>query len=466
MKQHSKPQKDYLNSLRNGENLSVRQLCAMVIRLSIPAILAQISTIIMQYIDASMVGRLGAGCSASIGLVSSSTWLFGGIAMAVSMGFTVQCAQRIGAGDAKDARNLVRQGMLVTLLFSLAIGAAGTLLSSALPAWLGADEAIRRDASYYFLIFSLFFPVDRVNFISGNFLQASGNMKVPGLLHIMMCFLDVIFNLLLIFDKTTFAGITIPGAGLGVAGAALGTGLAKLCSMILMLFFLFVRSPALSRRPGERLVIKKDQLLTALRISAPIAAENMVMNTAQIASTKIVAPLGTIAVAANSLSVTAESLCYMPGYGIASAATAVIGQSIGAGRKDLTRRIGWITTALGVGIMTVSGALMYAGAPYMIGFLSPDPGVIQLGASVLRIEAFAEPLFAASIVSTGVMRGGGDTLVPAVLSLVSMWLIRIPLAFLLAPRMGLSGVWLAMCIELCARGVMFLIRQAQGKYAR
>ena len=120
----------------------------MVIRLSIPAILAQISTIIMQYIDASMVGRLGAGCSASIGLVSSSTWLFGGLAMAVSMGFTVQCAQRIGAGDAKDARNLVRQGMLVTLLFSLAIGAAGTLLSSSLPAWLGADEAIRRDASY------------------------------------------------------------------------------------------------------------------------------------------------------------------------------------------------------------------------------------------------------------------------------------------------------------------------------
>ena len=85
---------------------------------------------------------------------------------------------------------------------------------------------------------------------------------------------------------------------------------------------------------------------------------------------------------------------------------------------------------------------------------------------MLRIEAFAEPMFAASIVATGVMRGGGDTLVPAVLNLVCMWLIRIPLALYLAPRIGLEGVWLAMCIELCVRGVLFLIREAQGKYVR
>ncbi|MBQ1292070.1 MAG: MATE family efflux transporter, partial [Lachnospiraceae bacterium] len=241
---------------------------------------------------------------------------------------------------------------------------------------------------------------------------------------------------------------------------------AKLCGMLYLLRALYVSSPALHSRKGEKMKLRKNQIVKALKIAAPIAAENAVMNTAQITSTRIVAPLGTAAVAANSLSVTAESLCYMPGYGIASAATSIIGQSIGAGRRETTKKIGWITTFLGMAIMTVSGILMYLAAPYMISFLSPDPQVIALGTKVLRIEAFAEPLFAASIVATGVMRGGGDTLVPAVLNLVCMWLIRIPLALYLAPRIGLEGVWLAMCIELCVRGVLFLIREAQGKYVR
>ena len=453
-----------MKSLRAGEELRVSQLIRMILSLSVPAILAQISTIVMQYIDASMVGRLGAEGSAAIGLVSSSTWLFGGLAMALGMGFTVQCAQSIGAGDDADARNLVRQGMFITLIFTIILGSAGAALSGWLPVWIGGDQAICRDAALYFLVFALFYPIDRIAFLAGSFLQASGNMKTPGMLHVLMCLLDVVFNALLIFPQTIFFGIRIPGAGLGVLGAALGTGLAKLCIMLLLLHALYVGSPALHVRKGERMKLKKDQILKGLRIAVPVAIENAVMNTAQITSTRIVAPLGTTAVAANSLSVTAESLCYMPGYGIASAATSVVGQSIGAGRKDITKKIGWITTFLGMAIMTLSGILMYLLAPYMIGFLSPDPDVVALGAKVLRIEAFAEPMFAASIVATGVMRGGGDTLVPAILNLICMWMIRIPLSLYLAPRIGLEGVWLAMCIELCVRGILFLIREAQGKY--
>ena len=458
--------KDYLERLRGGEELGAGELIRMIFRLSVPAIMAQISVIVMQYIDASMVGRLGAEGSAAIGLVSSSTWLFGGLGMALGMGFTVQCAQQIGAGNEADARNLVRQGMFITFLFSVLLSVIGAAVSGRLPVWIGGDPVICPNSSAYFLIFALFYPIDRIGFLCGGFLQASGNMKTPGLTNVATCFLDVIFNALLIFPGMTLLGMHIPGAGLGVLGAALGTGLAKLCGMLYLLRALYVSSPALHSRKGEKMKLRKNQIVKALKIAAPIAAENAVMNTAQITSTRIVAPLGTAAVAANSLSVTAESLCYMPGYGIASAATSIIGQSIGAGRRETTKKIGWITTFLGMAIMTVSGILMYLAAPYMISFLSPDPQVIALGTKVLRIEAFAEPMFAASIVATGVMRGGGDTLVPAVLNLVCMWLIRIPLALYLAPRIGLEGVWLAMCIELCVRGVLFLIREAQGKYVR
>ena len=100
----------------------------------------------------------------------------------------------------------------------------------------------------------------------------------------------------------------------------------------------------------------------------------------------------------------------------------------------------------------------------MFRMLTPDPEVRALGAQVLRIEAFAEPLFAVSIVAAGALRGAGDTLVPSILNLVSMWGVRITLATLLAPRMGLAGVWLAMCLELCARGILFLIRLLRGRW--
>lgn len=211
-------------------------------------------------------------------------------------------------------------------------------------------------------------------------------------------------------------------------------------------------------RRGERFAFDRRCLRRSLRIALPIGMERAILSGAQVMATRIVAPLGTVAIAANSFGVTAESLCYMPGYGIAAAATTLIGQSTGAGRDDLTRRLGMLTTALGMIVMTINGALMFAFAPVMIGLMSPDPAVVALGAEVLRIEAFAEPMFAASIVAGGVFRGAGDTLVPSLFNFISMWGVRLPLSALLAPRMGLHGVWIAMALDLTFGGILFLLR--------
>ena len=119
------------------------------------------------------------------------------------------------------------------------------------------------------------------------------------------------------------------------------------------------------------------------------------------------------------------------------------------GNKGRAKRFAWLSTALGMAVMGLTAVLMYAGAPWLFRILTPDATVRALGVQVLRIEAFAEPLFAASIVAAGALRGAGDTLVPSVLNLVSMWGVRITLAAVLAPRFGLPGVWFAMCFELC-----------------
>lgn len=441
------------------------QQMGLVMRLSVPAILAEISAIAMQYIDSAMVGSLGASATAAIGLVSTTTWLFGGICISAATGFSVQIAHLIGGGRRDAAQAVLRQGLMVALALGLALGAVGAGISGNLPVWLHGAADVCPDAGRYFLIFACTLPFVLLRQTAGSMLQCSGDMRVPSMLNILMCALDVVFNSLLIFPSRTLAGgFTLPGAGLGVTGAALGTALAEAVTSLLMLYFLCFRSPLLRLAKGVPWRLEKKCLAAAARLSLPLALERIILGGAHIAATRIVAPLGTVAVAADSLGVTAESFCYMPGYGIGSAATTLVGQSIGAERRDLARRFANLSVALGVAIMACTGALMYLLAPWLFSLLTPDPAIRELGSRVLRIEAFAEPLFAASIVVAGALRGAGDTLVPSILNLVSMWGVRITAASLLAPRMGLVGVWLAMCVELCVRGVLFLVRLLRGKW--
>ncbi|MCR5636594.1 MAG: MATE family efflux transporter [Clostridiales bacterium] len=453
--------KDPLVPLRNGDPITGAQSVLMILKLSIPAILAHISGIIMQYIDASMVGKLGADQSASIGLVSSSTWLLNGICIASSVGFTVQIANKIGAKDEKSARNTAKLGIVFTTLLGVFVALLGISIGFYLPEWLGGDESIRDNASAYFIICTTAMPLTMINHTCAGMLQCSGNMKIPGILDITMCVLDVIFNFFLIFPTrniTVFShNIIVPGAGMGVAGAALGTSLAFSVTGLIMLYFLMFRSDSLKFRKGERLKFNSTVIKNALKISVPVAIEEILTCGAHIAFTKIVAPLGNAAIAANSFSITAESLCYMPGFGVATAATTIIGQSLGAKRYDMAKRLSRLTLAFGMLLMTVTGVLMYIFAPQMLALITPDPQIIELGTGALRIEAFAEPMFAAAIVCSGIFRGAGDTAITGIIAFISMWLIRIPLAVMLVGDAGLSGAWLAMCIEICARGALFIV---------
>lgn len=449
--------------IRDGKPMTFAQRIRLTVLLSVPAVIAQLSSIVMQYIDAAMVGHLGAEASASIGLVSTTTWLFGGVCSAAAMGFSVQVAHRIGAGDMAGARRVLKQSLAATLAFSLFLAAVGCAVSGPLPALLGGDLAIRSDASLYFFIFSMFLPAIQMSFLAGAMLRCSGNMRVPSVMGVAMCVLDVIFNFFLIFPTRTIelAGmsLSLPGAGLGVGGAALGTAVAEAIAAAVLLWYLWNRSEQLGlRKERARFLPEVTTLRKAFRIGVPMGIEHIVICGAQIMTTVIVAPLGVFAIAANSFAITAESLCYMPGYGIADAATTLSGQSIGAARRRLARSFGRISVGMGMAVMGVMGVLMYVFAPQIIGLMTTVGEIRKLGVMALRIEAFAEPMFAASIVAYGVFVGAADTLIPCLMNVFSIWVVRLSLAALLAPTMGLKGVWIAMCIELCFRGLIFLVR--------
>lgn len=446
--------KDLLSYIREGRTMTQREKLSLIVQLSIPSILAQISATVMFFIDYAMVGHLGEKATAAVGLVESTTWLMGGLASAVNMGFSVQVAHFIGANDFEAARRVLRQSLVCSFLWSLMLSFTAVAIHLQLPFWLGGSAEIAHDASMYFLIVGLAGIFFQMEGLAGSMLKCSGNMKIPSALNIMMCVLDVIFNYLFIYQLN-----------MGVKGAAMGTALAELVTAILMLYFLIVRSDMLSlvgRQGSFR--PKADTIRTAFKIGAPMGLQHLLMGSAQIVSTIIVAPLGTVAIAANSMAITVESLCYMPGYGIAEAATTLVGQGIGAGQKLLTRSFAHLSVGLGMLVMTVMGVLMFVFAPELMAVMSPVEAIVEQGAEALRIEAFAEPMFAATIVANGVFVGAGDTLIPAIMSLASMWGVRLTLAASLAPRFGLKGVWTAMAIDLSVRGILFLTRLFKGKW--
>lgn len=457
--------------IQSGKPLTFRQRLLLTAKLSWPAIMAQLSSILMQYIDAAMVGRLGADDSAAVGLVSTSLWLFWGICSAATTGFSVQIAHRMGASDPLSARKIFRQGLLASFLFGVFAALIGLIIANPLPHWLGGEGDVCGKATLYFAVFVAALPLLTLNYLGSGALRASGNMVVPGSLNVMMCVLDVFFNMLLIFPTREVSvlniHLTIPGAGLGVLGAALGTVAAEVVTAAAILWYACCRQRGLAFK-GEKGSFKptKQVMHNALRVAAPMTLEHAVICGAQIMITVIVAPLGVMAIAANSFAVTAEALCYMPGYGIADAATTLTGQSYGANRKDLAKKFGYLTVGLGMVVMSVMGVVLWFGAPPVMELLSPVRDIQELGVSALRIEAWAEPMFAASIVAYGVMVGVGDTVVPAAMNFSSIWLVRVPLAALMVGSMGLDGVWLAMCIELCFRGAIFLWRLFSGAWLR
>lgn len=437
-----------LEKLRGGEPLLRREQLKLAWLLGLPAMLAQLGTIVMEYIDAGMVGRLGSEQAASIGLVATSTWIFGGFCFANSSGFSVQVSQLIGSRNYAKARAVMRKGFFSVLGFSLVLSFLGLLISPFLPHWLGGDAAICADASAYFAIFCAFLPVMQIAVTSCSMLQASGNMKIPSIVEVSACILDVGLNYLFIYVLD-----------MGVKGAALGTGLATMITHAFALWYLFIVCPELNiLQDSGSWIPDRESLKAAFGISGPMWLQNIISRGAYVMSTVIVAPLGTIAIAANSFAITAESFCYMPGYGLSDAATSLVGQSIGAKRKELARQFAYITTGLAATLMTGAGILMYIFAPQMMGVLTNDPEVIALGVKVLRIEAFAETLYAVSIIGYGSCVGAGDTMVPMILNFASMWVVRIGLAFILTPKLGLAGYWIAMCIELNVRGIIFFLR--------
>ena len=439
-----------------------------VLLLAWPAILEQVMQTMVSYVDTAMVGSMGVYAAGSVTVNTTLLWLMTGILSGPATGFSVLAAMAVGEGNEEKVRRIMRQAVTAMLF----LGAAMLLLMEALvpfyASMMGAEPAIIPDAKAYLAIIGFSIPFQILLAVSSGVVRGTGDTKTPMFCNVSFNLINIVLNYLLIYPagSVKLMGLTVPtfGLGLGVRGAALGTAGAAAIAGLLMLRVLFSSKRAyhISRRGSYR--IDGSVMRQMLDLSIPIVFERVSISVGQILTAALATGLGTAALTAHQLANTAESMCYMPAFGFGVAVTTLVAQSKGAGREDLKREFARICMIYDVAIMCVMAALLYAFAPQLMGFFIADAAVIRAGAALLRIQAFAEPCLAINYVATGIMKGEGDAKWPFYISIIGMWLVRVPLSFLFIKGMGLglNFLWVAMACDWVCRTIVCVIRLKKG----
>lgn len=441
-----------------------------VLILAWPAIVEQLLLTLVQYVDTAMVGSIGPMATAAVGINASIMWLINGIISAIAVGFSVVVAQSIGSGDLEKARNTIKQALITTVFMGILLMLGFLVLAPYIPLALGADSTIAPLATKYLKIILLSLPLHMGATIFSSILRCMGDTKTPMFLNATTNVINIILNIFLIFPTREInlfgETITLWGADLGVVGAATATAISTGFIGLMLVVVMFKRKDFFGLYLRESYRPNKQILGAAVKLGLPVALERITITMGQVLMTMIVTRMGSISLAANHIAVTAESISYLPASGIAFAATTLVGQAIGAGKKEEAVKFGKLATRIGVVFLCFTGTCLFLFSNFLAGLFTNDLEVQTLASQMLKIVAFAQPLFAASIVLSGALRGAGDTKWPFAISLLSMWGVRVVLALILTVGFGfgLPAVWIAMVCDLNTKGILCIIRFKTGKW--
>lgn len=444
----------------------------VLFRLALPAIVEQFLLTLVSYVDTAMVGSLGADATAAVAINASPNWLISGLLTAVGVGFSVQVAYAIGAKDAERVRRIFRQAVWATLAIGGIFFCLGQAVAGPLPRWMGAEPSVLPLAQGYMRILLLALPFQTAVAVFSAMLRCTGDTRTPLAVNLGANLLNVMLNYLLIYPTRplNLFGRTwiLWGAGLGVEGAAIASAASIALAGCLLLGCLFRKGNPCRIHWKEDWRFDGSVFRHALRLGLPVLFERVTMTGGQIVMTRLVAALGTVALAAHHVAITAEGISYMPAMGISFAATALCGQAMGADRREDVRAYGFRATGMGAILSTGMGLVLLIFAVPLAQLFSADAAVIDLAARMLRIVALSETMFGVSIVMSGALRGVGDTRFPFYVSLICMCGVRIAMALLLrfGFGMGLTAVWVAMVIDLNIRGILCLWRFRQKSRAQ
>lgn len=435
-----------------------------ILSLAWPTMLEQLMQTAVQYIDTAMVGTLGTQATAAVGATSTINWLISSSVSALSIGFLAFVSQACGSGDKEKAVRASSQAVLTTLVVGIFFTGLILLVSPVVPVWMQVEPEIRDLAGTYFFILYTPMLFRTASIIFGTLLRAVGDTRTPMRVGIWMNVINVILNFLLIYPTDTYFGITVPGAGLGVIGAAIASAVAFAYGGIAITVVLW-RHPMISPR-GQSLKPDWQILKPCLRVALPNALQRFGTSLGYVAFAAMINSLGDVATAAHTIANTVESAFYIPGYGMQTAAATLAGNALGAKDEKRIRDLGRMILLIEVCLMIISGGALFVFAPNMMQLFSKDQAVILLGSVVLRMVAVSEPFYGVSIIIEGMLQGMGRTMMPFVCNIMGMWGIRIIGTFLCTQLlgMGLVSAWACMIAHNMLLFFLFTLYYRSGKW--
>lgn len=431
----------------------------VVFDLAWPVIAEQSLATVTHIVDMMMVGRLGAAAVTAIGLTMQPVFFSMALASALSVGTTALVSRFIGSNNSKSAASVLQQSVIISIIFSSVFAVFFYFMAPEVLNLMGAEKEVIILGTGYLRIMTPGFIFMILGFIVTAALRGAGETKIPMQVNIIINILNVIGNYLLIFGKFGFPE-------LGVNGAALATTLSRSFGGMVLLFITFSSYSVIKLKAKNFFAFDIDLIKRILRVGVPTAMEESVRRLAQMLFVRVIASLGTTAFAAHQIAINAESISYMPGFGIAVAATTIVGQNLGAKNPEGAEKGSFEAWKLGSIVMGFMALIFLIFPEQLIKLYTSDPEIISRGALNLRIIAFSQIPMGTHFIFAGSLRGAGDTKAVFYSTAVSTWVFRLLLGYLLVHtfNLGLAGGWIAMVIDWSVRGSYVFYRFKNGKW--
>lgn len=406
--------------------------------LSWPMVVTNTLMMLGPTIDMIWVGKLGSAAIAGVGVAGMAVQLVVVSMMGLMMGVRALIARFIGAGDMRGANQVIAQAFVIGFVFSVAMAAVGIFFAESILIWFGLEADVVREGAVYLRILFVGAVAMSFRIVSEAIMQASGDTVTPMKIAIGYRVLHIVLAPVLIFGLWIFPRM-------GVSGAAVTNIVSQSLGGIIGIWVL-LSGRSLLRLSFRNFRLDLKIIGRVVKIGFPAFITGMQRSFSQIILMWFVVPFGTLAVAAHTINQRTELMIIMPGMSFGMGAGVLMGQNLGAGQPERAERSGWLAVAVVEGLMVIGSVFILVGAEHIIRVFNTEPGLVVLASSFLRIAVAGYVVAGFMGVFQQALSGAGDTIPPMIISLVTVWLVTLPLAYFLpiVTDLGVLGVRWAM----------------------
>lgn len=421
-----------------------------VLEIALPAVGEMILYMLVWVVDTAFVGNYGGNNAVSAVGFSSEiiyTTLNMFVAMGIGVGITTMVAQNIGANNKDKAEEFLSQGLILGIIMAFLLTFILGMFSDQILSLLGTKEPVLSSASAFMKIVSIGAFFNMVNGMLNSALRGTGNTIIPLIVSIIIIVVVIPLDWILIFGK-----LGMPE--MGVRGSAIATTTGYIIGFLFLgVYFKYFSSFKFRVKYFKK--INREYIGKIVRLALPSGLQEGAFSISRLITISFIMFLGTTAFAANQITTQIESISYMPGWGFAVAATALVGQRIGAKDFKTAREYAKISMVLGVGIMLICSLMFLVIPEFLMKIFIKERETIELGKMCLMVAAIEQPFMALSMVLGGALKGAGDARTPFTLALISSWLIRVPLMYVViyVLHLGVVYVWIVTAVQWTFEGM-------------